>query len=605
VHGIAGIGKSALVRAFAHDARGRGVRVLELDCREVEPTARGFLDALGSALDHPLGSEREAAAALAGLPGRTVLVLDPYERIGLLDAWLRLRLVPVLPGDVRLLLAGRDPAAAWIREFGDSVRVLPLGGLAAADAMRVLERSGVEDAALAARVNRFAHGHPLALQLAAGALAARPELARVDAGAGSVVAQLAELYLAGLDAPTRRAFDAACTVRRATVSLLGAVLAEDAPGEAFEALRRLPFVAVDLAGLEVQETVREAGAALLRAADPATYRRLRTAAWRQLRAELRDAESSQLWRYTADMLHLVEHPAVRDAFFPASAPRFAVEPARPEDRPAVEAIARARAAEEPATLRAYLDGALGAFRVVRDAGGGVAAYACVLDPETVPAALLSADPLARAWREHRRRDPVPRGQKALYVRDCRVGAAHDPAPASAALWLDLKRDYLELRPALCRVYVAAEHPDAVMPALAPLGFARLDLPPVAVDGLDFATLLNDMGPASVDGWLGAVVGRELQAAEEGVLDPARRELVVDGARVPLTRLEFDLLRYLQAHEGQAVARDRLLRDVWGHDWTGGSNVIETVVSGVRRTLGPHAAALETVRGVGYRLRRLA
>jgi DNA-binding response OmpR family regulator len=42
--------------------------------------------------------------------------------------------------------------------------------------------------------------------------------------------------------------------------------------------------------------------------------------------------------------------------------------------------------------------------------------------------------------------------------------------------------------------------------------------------------------------------------------------------------------------------------VWGYDWTGGSNVVEVVISSLRRKLGDRAAALETVRGVGYRLR---
>ena len=53
-----------------------------------------------------------------------------------------------------------------------------------------------------------------------------------------------------------------------------------------------------------------------------------------------------------------------------------------------------------------------------------------------------------------------------------------------------------------------------------------------------------------------------------------------------------------------VAREALLRDVWGYEWTGGSNVVEVAVSGLRRKLGARAAALETVRGVGYRLRGL-
>lgn len=58
------------------------------------------------------------------------------------------------------------------------------------------------------------------------------------------------------------------------------------------------------------------------------------------------------------------------------------------------------------------------------------------------------------------------------------------------------------------------------------------------------------------------------------------------------------------HEDEAVAHETLIRDVWGYEWTGGSNVVQVAVCGLRRKLGDRAGALETVRGVGYRLRRL-
>src|SRR5690348_18411060 len=48
VHGIAGIGKSALLAAFAEDARARGAVVVSLDCGGIEPTERGFFTALRS-----------------------------------------------------------------------------------------------------------------------------------------------------------------------------------------------------------------------------------------------------------------------------------------------------------------------------------------------------------------------------------------------------------------------------------------------------------------------------------------------------------------------------------------------------------------------------
>ena len=600
VHGIAGVGKSALLRAAVHDARQRGATAVLLDGRAIEPTEQGFLDALGDALGEHLHSVGEAAAALGAPPGRVVLLIDAYERLPLLDFWLRFVLVPALPASVRLVLAGRDVPIAWTREFGDLVRLLRLGNLERDAAREVLARAGIADAARADAIDRVVRGHPMALQLAA---AAQPDGEAMT----PALEELAGRYLDRLDSPTRRALEAACVVRRATIPLLAAMVPDQSPTEAFAALQALPFAEVGPDGLLVDDAVREATAALLRATDPVTYRRHRVAAWRQLRRELRDAAPADFWRYTADMLHLVEHPVVRDAFFPAGAERYVVEPARSDDGDAIASIAAAHL--PPAAAERLLDywaAARGTFRVSRDSGGAVAAFASIFELEDVSGALLTRDPVAVAWREHRRHAPLPRGQRALHVRhELSRESGTSPSVASAALWLDIKRDYLELRPALRRVYIAATDVATLAPALAPLGFAPLADDALVVDGVAVVILLNDMGPASVDGWLGDVVGRELQAAEDGVLDATRRRLVLDGRDVDLTRLEFDVLRYLQEREGRAVEREALLRDVWGYDWTSGSNVVEVVVSALRRKLGERAGALETVRGVGYRLKRLA
>src|SRR5918994_4961869 len=89
VHGIAGIGKSALLRAFACDAREHGARVIQFDCGAFEPTERGFLAALGEELGTAPPALGELATRLGG--DRVVLVLDGYEQGRLLDHWIRRR----------------------------------------------------------------------------------------------------------------------------------------------------------------------------------------------------------------------------------------------------------------------------------------------------------------------------------------------------------------------------------------------------------------------------------------------------------------------------------------------------------------------------------
>lgn len=79
--------------------------------------------------------------------------------------------------------------------------------------------------------------------------------------------------------------------------------------------------------------------ALLRANAPETHRRYRAAAWHQLRRELRMAPAGERWRSVTDLLHLIDQPVVRAAFFQPAPHRYAAEPARAEDGPAIDAIA--------------------------------------------------------------------------------------------------------------------------------------------------------------------------------------------------------------------------------------------------------------------------
>jgi two-component system OmpR family response regulator/two-component system response regulator MprA len=86
------------------------------------------------------------------------------------------------------------------------------------------------------------------------------------------------------------------------------------------------------------------------------------------------------------------------------------------------------------------------------------------------------------------------------------------------------------------------------------------------------------------------------------VDPAAQTCTYDGETVPLTPTEFDLLTYLMARRSQALSRDTIHRDVWGHDFDRGTNLIDVYVNYVRQKLDEVGCAspIETVRGVGYR-----
>lgn len=91
--------------------------------------------------------------------------------------------------------------------------------------------------------------------------------------------------------------------------------------------------------------------------------------------------------------------------------------------------------------------------------------------------------------------------------------------------------------------------------------------------------------------------------EELTLDERRRELVVAGAEVRLSTLEFDLLRALASSPGRVFSRAQLLEDVWGYDFYGDERVVDVHVRSVRRALGDDAGdprVIGTVRGIGYK-----
>ena len=595
LHGIAGIGKSALLASFLDGRRAAGADVIELDCRTVEPTTRGFL--------HAAGSFRDVDEVVRRLPTPVALALDHYELFRLMDTWLRQVLVPALPAGVTLMLAGRErPVAAWLGLA--SFRNLPLGPLDGADARRMLEHRGVP-ASEATRLNRIARGHPLALMLASAGVAEHPELALEDAAMTRVVEELSRLYLEGVDDPlARRALEAACVVRRATEPVLAAMLDQSDGTEAVRRLLDLPFVDAGPDGLVVHEAVRAAVAGFLRGANPVRYRQLRRRAWRELRSEVREAGPAELWRYTADMLYLIDNPVVREAFFPSGIQPLAVEPARPDDGSAVTAIVRRHEGPEAAgVLERWWADAPETFSVARDRDGLVAGCFSLLDSSTLRPPAVHGDPVVDAWARDLREHPLPKGQLALGLRrwlDAERGEL--PCASQAACWLDVKRAYMALRPRLRRMYVVVRDVPTYWPVVEKLGFRPLPAAAAVLDGVEYTTVVLDFGPGSVDGWLAGLVAAELGLSDEPELDEVARELAVNGVCVALTPLEFGLLRHLREREGHAVARHELLAEVWGTEFTGGSNVVDAVVRSLRHKLGPGALVVETVRGSGYRLR---
>ena len=127
---------------------------------------------------------------------------------------------------------------------------------------------------------------------------------------------------------------------------------------------------------------------------------------------------------------------------------------------------------------------------------------------------------------------------------------------------------------------------------------------------DYVT--KPFSPREITARVKAVLRRDrgVRTAEEATLrfdgltiDTAGRDVVMNGASVVLSSLEFDLLAALAAAPGRVFSRAQLLERVWGYDFYGDERVVDVHIRSLRARLGdpagdPHVIA--TVRGAGYK-----
>ncbi len=142
--------------------------------------------------------------------------------------------------------------------------------------------------------------------------------------------------------------------------------------------------------------------------------------------------------------------------------------------------------------------------------------------------------------------------------------------------------------------------------------------PERVEGLDAGAddyLVKPFAPAELVARLRALLRRSGHQGEheraQAVLDVGqihvdtlRWEVSFQGELLSLTRREFELLRCLALNQETVLTRDMLLERVWGFHYGGQSNIVDVYIGYLRQKLTAVGAPklIETVRGVGYRLR---
>jgi energy-coupling factor transporter ATP-binding protein EcfA2 len=352
LHGPAGIGKTSLLEVLAGLAAEVGASVVRLDGRDLAPSPPAVLEALRGVLEVPDG---EGAIVGPSGGGRLVVLVDTYERLGLLDDWVRTRLLPRLPATALTVIAGRGPPGpAWRIDpaWRELLRVVSLRNLSPQESRQYLHACGV-DPAREEQLVQVAHGHPLGLSLLVDVVVRGGEAAADPLTpdlVGTVLRQFLDVVPSGLH---RRALEVCALARVTTEALLREVLGLEDAHELFAWLRQLSFVESGLEGVFPHDLARDALEADLRWRDPDGYRRVYRGVRAHIHGCLQASEGHEQQRAIFDAKFLFRRlPGILSPVDWDTWGHHYPEPARPEDREPILDLTRAWEGEESAAIAA-------------------------------------------------------------------------------------------------------------------------------------------------------------------------------------------------------------------------------------------------------------
>lgn len=425
VHGPGGVGKTSLLHRFAADLRDRGRPAHELDARDLPATP----EHVSSALDRAGLVHRGPHPA-----ARRLIVLDTFDPLLPLEPHLLPDLLRRLDPTTLLVVSARLPPSPLWTALPVDLIPLHLRNLAPQDAATYLLARGIHRDALAP-IATFAHGHPLALAIAADAWLQRHVPAfdpRDDLG---VIDALYDYFIRGIRHPGQRHLLELTAVLPVLDDEAAASLLGERERPHIEWLRGLGFVETSARGHAFHDVAREVILAELRLRDPAALADLVNRALRHCAARVEAASPDAFPRHFADFAFVLSHNPRARALVVGHESDLHLDALQDADTPAIlAAIATHEGADEALRARRWLDRQPDAWAIVRR-GDAVAGFAAFPRLDRADDLDLAADPLAlAAWRHAY--DVM--GVRSGVVTYCRwfMSCAHhqtpDPAMATAS-----------------------------------------------------------------------------------------------------------------------------------------------------------------------------
>ncbi len=510
IYGPGGVGKTTLLREFARLAADFGRPVVRVDGRNVDLSPPELLLALRQAAT---GSE---------WPPDGVWLIDTYETLAPLDAWLRETLLPQLPARSLVVLAGRNPpASAWRTDldWSDLTRTVSLGNFRPEESQTYLATRGIADERHA-EVLAFTHGHPLALALVADVLARGEQLSGSDPrNEPDVVRVLLERFVRDVPTPAhRQALETCVLVWATTETLLADLMGETEAHDLFDWLRHLSFIQQGPNGLFPHDLARDVLDADLRWRDPGGHQDLVARLSDRLFARYQLARGNDQQRIWFDLMYLNRHSPFIGPYFEWTALGTSyAEPASARDHPAIlEMVERHEGNDAARIARHWLDRQPQAFLIFRDLAGTVFGFMAHLTLHDATQDDLAADPAVPAALDYAaQHGPVRPGEEIVHLRFwMHRDAYQDVSPALNLAAINCSIHWTS-NPKLAWNFVAIADPAFHEPHFTGVRVPRAPAADFEVGGHRYGVFAHDWRQEPAAAWMGlkykAVSGMDSRA----------------------------------------------------------------------------------------------
>ena len=493
VHGPGGIGKTTLLERLRSNAAQAGIVCVSIDASAMAPTPTAVVAAIAEdlALIETTVTLQDIWAAMMSSDCR-LLLIDSFDSMGDASGWVREKLLPALPAQVRIVVAGRNaPDTFWTAHplWSGAMRCIQLSSLSREESSRLLEAHAVGKTTHEA-ILELSHGHPLALVLLAAEML---QHGRIPSSLGhDVVRELIKRCVSGAPTPVhRRALEVAARARTTTVALLADVVDPLQASALFDWLIEQCYMNVGASGLSPHDLVRDVVDEDLRWRDPEGSRELDGALNRCLLSQLRDGRHDS---HTAMELQFLErNSAVMKRYFDFGAlGSVSIGAAIETDW---DGIARLRDAGLPPTEKAMFDlwsvhPATRMF-VARRTNGVVCGVTLILEIDRVDEMTADKDPIVSAVRQSLSRARLgPDGVSLMSRFTIPEGDRREASPAMNALQIGHLVHWATEQD-LHFWIIVAHHPDHFAPLLAEMHFERVPGCDRTFEGMPVGCFVHD------------------------------------------------------------------------------------------------------------------